>query len=455
MQRNPGYPGNGRYRLLDLLALDRFGSIWAAEDSLRRRRVTVRQISRRLAADPAFVERLHGMGRGLIRFSHPNVASVLDLSAEAGGALFIVMEPMRGETLAGRLLARGSIPEKQARRIVSCLTDALRAAHRVGIEHGPVTPENVMLTTKGEVKLMDFGVVSASRVGGGRSRRGADPPGSSPLRLHAWGSSLDLASVDELMARMHSPSPPGEEPERPRPNGVRPALEVSVFPPELLSDGTAHRREHRRSQRREGRAAGMRSASRARAPARLARRVGRGLARTALGIGAPVKRTGIRAGRGLRWMGLLPWRALSAGGRSAGRAGRAVMAHPGTVGAAAAVAAVAVVIGVLTLSGSQASEGRSVFEVGRRKTADSPPPSPSNVTGGVEVPNLSGLSAYHAQERLDRLGLEFGGVLPVTGSPGRVMATSPRAGERVGPGTVITLLVGARTDRMEGASIPG
>jgi hypothetical protein len=426
MQRNPGFPVKGRYRLLDLLALDGFGSIWAAEDSLRRRRVTVRQISRRLAEDPSFVDRLQGMGRGLIRLSHPNVASVLDLAAEAWGTLFIVMEPMRGQTLAGRLQARGPIPEKQARRIASCLTDALRAAHRAGIEHGPVTPENVMLTTNGEVKLMDFGVVLASRVGAGRSRPGADPSGRSALRLHPWGPSLDLASVDALLARMRSPSSTGEQPERPRPNGVRPALEVSVFPPELLSDGGARRHEHRRS-------------------------------RTARPVGALVARTGIRAGRGLRWTVLLPWRALRAAGRSVGRAGRAVMAHPGAVGAAAAVAAVAVVtVGALSLSGSQAPEGPLVFGDGGRKTAERPPTTTApGAAGGVEVPNLFGLTAFHAQERIDRLGLEFGGVLPVTGTPGVVMGTSPRAGERVGPGTVITLLIGARTDRMAGASSPG
>ena len=434
MQQDPSIRGAGRYRLLHLLSLDELGSVWAAEDSLRRHRVTVRQISNRLAKDPGFVDRVQEMGRGLIRFSHPNVASVLDLSAEARGALFIVMEPMHGQTLAERLRTRGPLPQTEARRIASCLADALHAAHRAGIEHGPVTPQNVMLTTEGDVKLMDFGLVSASEaIRTGSDGSGAEATGSSPLPPHPSSPSRDLESIGELMVRMLPPTLDRER-DPPRSRRLQPSLQVSVFPRELLFDATRRARDPKLPVARAGRVGPSRRA-RVRAPQRPAARVARAPETVALGTERAVK---------------------TAGGMKVGRARRAIMGRPGPVLATAGVAAVAIVIvGILTLAGRQASEGPSVFRDAGRTTAEGPPTTPPSVAGGVEIPNLSGLSSFHAQERLGRLGLEFGGVLPVTGTPGVVVATSPRAGEQVGPGTVITLMIGARTDRMEGASTPG
>jgi serine/threonine protein kinase len=399
MQRISRFRGAGRYRLLDLLSLDDLGSVWAAEDSLRRQRVTVRQISRRLAEDPRFVDRLREeMGGGLSRLSHPNVASVLDLSSEARGALYVVMEPMQGQTLAQRLRTGGPLGKAQARRIASCLADALHAAHRAGIEHGPVAPENVMLTAEGHVKLMDFGVVSASRDTRTRSRPGADASGSSPRRPHPWVPSRELESIDQLMVLMLSSSPPDDEQGPSRSQQARRALEISVLPPQLLYD-TVRMRDRQPSVARERRA-GRAKAAWARARRRFA-----------------------------------------------------VIGRPGPVLAAAAV--VAVVIGVLAITGGPAADGPPQDRDGARQASEGPPPRPASVTGGVEIPNLVGQSAFQAQRRLHQLGLQYGPVVPVTGTPGVVMATLPRAGASVGQGTEITLFIGTRSDRVEGSSTPG
>jgi hypothetical protein len=466
MQRISRFRGAGRYRLLDLLSLDDLGSVWAAEDSLRRQRVTVRVISRRLAEDPRFVDRLQEMGRGLIRLSHPNVASVLDLSAEGRGALYVVMEPMHGQTLAERLRTGGPLGKAQARRIASCLADALHAAHRAGIEHGPVAPENVMLTAEGHVKLMDFGVVSASRDSRTRSRPGAEASGDSPLRPHPWVPSRELESIDQLMVLMLSSSPPDDEREPSRSPQVRRALEVSVFPPELLFDTTSRSRDLQPSAAVGGRARGD-TAARARAPQRLAVRVGRALKMIVLRTGGAVqgivlrtgwalKGTGIGAGRALRRTAVLPWRAFRAAAIRVGRARRAVIGHPGPVLAAAGIAAVAVVIvGALALTGGQATDGPPLLRDGERQGTGGPPPAPSSVTGGVEVPNLFGLSAFQAQERLHRLGLQYGAVVPTPGTPGKVVATAPQPGVKVSRGTEITLFIGTRSDRVGESSTPG
>jgi hypothetical protein len=467
MQRISRFRGAGRYRLLDLLSLDDLGSVWAAEDSARRQRVTVRLISRQLAEDPRFVDRLREeVGGGLSRLSHPNVASVLDLSAEARGALYVVMEPMHGQTLAQRLRTGGPLGKMQAKRIASCLADALHAAHRAGIEHGPVAPENVMLTAEGHVKLMDFGVVPASRDSRTRSRRGADASGDSPLRPHPWVPSRELESIDQLMVLMLSSSSPDDEREPSRKHQVRRTLDVSVFPPELLFDTNSRSRDLQPSAAMGGRARGD-TAARATAPQRVAVRVGRALKMivlrtggalkgTALRTGWALKRTGIGAGRALRRTGLFPWRAFRAAGIRVDRARRAVIGHLGPVLAAAGIAAVAVVIvGALALNGGQATDGPPLLRDGERQGAGEPPPAPSSVTGGVEVPNLFGLSAFQAQARLHRLGLQYGAVVPTPGSPGKVVMTAPQPGVKVSRGTEITLFIGTRSDRVEGSSTPG
>jgi hypothetical protein len=404
MQRISRFRGAGRYRLLDLLSLDDLGSVWAAEDSARQQRVTVRLISRRLAEDPRFVGRLREeMGGGLSRLSHPNVASVLDLSAEARGALYVVMEPMHGQTLAQRLRTGGPLGKVQARRIASSLADALHAAHRAGVEHGPVAPENVMLTTEGQVKLMDFGVVPASRDSRTRSRSGADATGDSPRRPQPWVPSRELESIDQLMVLMLSSSPPDGEEGPTRSHQVRRALDVAVFPPQLLFD-TARTRHPQLS------AAG-----------------------------------GFRARRGKAAL-------------ARARHGLAVIGHRGPVLAATGVAAavVAVIVGV-AFAGGPAAEGPLQDRDRGRQASEGPAPTPApvSVTGGIEIPNLVGQSAFQVQRRLQQLGLRFGPVVPVTGKPGVVVATMPRAGARVDPGTEITLFIGTRSDRMGGSSTPG
>jgi hypothetical protein len=260
----------------------------------------------------------------------------------------------------------------------------------------------VMLTAEGHVKLMDFGVVSASRDSRTRSRPGADASGSSPLRSHPWVPSRELDSIDQLMVLMLSSSPPDDEQGPSRSHEVRRTLEISVLPPQLLFD-TARTRRPRPSAAREG------------------------------------------------WSG----RAKAALARAGQRV--AVIGHRGPVLAAAGVAAAVavVIVGALALTGGPAADGPLQDRDGGRPAAEGPAPRPASVTGEIEIPNLVGRSAFQAQRRLHRLGLRYGPVVPVTGEPGVVVATLPRAGSRADQGTEITLFIGTRSDRVGGSSTPG
>src|SRR5439155_1170565 len=93
--------------------------------------------------------------------SHPNVAGVFDYG-EDGDTPFMVMELIEGETLAGRLRREGRLPPAEAARIARQVASALQAAHDAGVLHRDVKPANVMLTPRGECKVMDFGIAAAA-----------------------------------------------------------------------------------------------------------------------------------------------------------------------------------------------------------------------------------------------------------------------------------------------------
>src|SRR5437660_8911348 len=121
----------GRYRLLERLAVGGMGSVWDAEDTVLHRRVAVKTLVEALAADPMFVERFRREARAAAGLSHPDVASVF-YYGEDGDTPYIVMERLRGRTLAERL-THGPLDLRDAVAIVKDAASALDAAHDAGI----------------------------------------------------------------------------------------------------------------------------------------------------------------------------------------------------------------------------------------------------------------------------------------------------------------------------------
>jgi eukaryotic-like serine/threonine-protein kinase len=151
----------GRYRLRSLLAVGGMGAVWVADDAVLGRQVAVKLLGEALAGDGLAAERLRREARAAARLLHPGVARVLDLG-EDGGRPYLVMELLRGESLADRLARAGPLPPAEAVRVVAAAAEALQAAHQAGIVHRDVKPGNVFLTGDGEVKLLDFGIASAA-----------------------------------------------------------------------------------------------------------------------------------------------------------------------------------------------------------------------------------------------------------------------------------------------------
>jgi eukaryotic-like serine/threonine-protein kinase len=151
----------GRYRLESRIAAGGMGTVWVAEDQVLHRQVAVKILSDALGQDVRFVERFRREARAAAGLSHRNVAGVYDYGEE-GGLPFIVMELLGGETLADRIERQGRLPAAEAAKIAGQVAAALQAAHDAGVIHRDVKPANVMLTPRGEVKVMDFGIAAAS-----------------------------------------------------------------------------------------------------------------------------------------------------------------------------------------------------------------------------------------------------------------------------------------------------
>jgi serine/threonine-protein kinase len=187
------------------------GGVWEAHDQQLDRRVAVKIPDRRLAADPAFVERFRREARSAGRLSHPNVAQVFDYGV-ADGQPYLVMEFVPGETLAQRLRREGALPSDEARRIGAGVAEALHEAHEAGIVHRDVKPGNIMLTPQDGVKVLDFGIAAAAADGRmtGTGQVLGTPTYMAPEQAAGKGSTRasDVYSLGVVLYEMLAGRPP-------------------------------------------------------------------------------------------------------------------------------------------------------------------------------------------------------------------------------------------------------
>jgi len=146
-----------RYAVERLLGRGGMASVYLAYDKKLDRRVALKVPADALAGDDAFRARFLREGRLASRLVHPNVVQVYDAGEDERG-LFIVLEYVDGETLAGELARRGRLPAEEVAQLGVDVCVALDAAHRAGLVHRDVKPHNIMRTKDGGTKLGDFGV---------------------------------------------------------------------------------------------------------------------------------------------------------------------------------------------------------------------------------------------------------------------------------------------------------
>jgi serine/threonine-protein kinase len=152
---------DGRYRVLSHIADGGMASVYLALDTRLDRDVALKVLRHDLAQDEAFVSRFKREARSAARLSHPNVVSVFD-QGEDDGSMFLAMEYVPGQTLREVMKAEGPLTPRAALDIMGPVLQALGAAHRGGIIHRDVKPENIILREgDGTVKVADFGLARA------------------------------------------------------------------------------------------------------------------------------------------------------------------------------------------------------------------------------------------------------------------------------------------------------
>jgi eukaryotic-like serine/threonine-protein kinase len=151
---------DGRYRIESRIARGGMATVYLSKDIKLDRTVAVKVMHAALAQDEDFVHRFIGEAKSAAALSHPNVVAVYDQGAD-GQHVFLAMEYVPGRTLRDLLEERGRLGPRQALEIMQPVLAALGAAHRGGLVHRDVKPENVLLMEDGQVKVADFGLARA------------------------------------------------------------------------------------------------------------------------------------------------------------------------------------------------------------------------------------------------------------------------------------------------------
>jgi eukaryotic-like serine/threonine-protein kinase len=136
------------------------GEVYRASDAVLERPVAIKVLHRNLAGDAAFIERFRREARAAANLNHQNIVAVHDWGS-VDGIYYMVMEYVAGLSVREILHAEGLLAPAQAADVLEQTLAALQHAHRQGIVHRDVKPENLMVTRDGVVKVADFGLARA------------------------------------------------------------------------------------------------------------------------------------------------------------------------------------------------------------------------------------------------------------------------------------------------------
>ncbi|NMH99452.1 Stk1 family PASTA domain-containing Ser/Thr kinase [Pseudonocardia acidicola] len=160
---------DARYRVGPVIARGGMSTVYRGTDTRLDRPVAIKVMDPRMAADPTFRVRFEREARSAARIDHPAVIDVHDQGDDHSGpepTLFLVMELVEGGTLRDVLRARGAVGVPAAFAVLEPVLAGLAEAHRLGLVHRDVKPENVLISRTGEVKVADFGLVTAAAQAG-------------------------------------------------------------------------------------------------------------------------------------------------------------------------------------------------------------------------------------------------------------------------------------------------
>ena len=147
----------GRYEVVTRINRGGTAVVYRGNDKRLGRTVAIKVIHSDLAADPEYVDRFDREAKAAAMLSHPNIVAVFD-RGWAGERPYIVMEYIRGQSLRSIISSSAPLPPALALSYGHEVAKALAAAHEAGLIHRDVKPENVLITSDGQVKVTDFGL---------------------------------------------------------------------------------------------------------------------------------------------------------------------------------------------------------------------------------------------------------------------------------------------------------
>jgi serine/threonine protein kinase len=146
----------GPYEIQSLLGVGGMGEVYRAQDARLQREVAIKVHPAHLSDDPEMRKRLEREARAASALNHPQICTIYDVG-EQQGCYFIAMELIDGHPLSTAIAGR-PLPMQEVLHLGIQIADALEAAHKHGIVHRDLKPSNIFVTTRGDAKVLDFGL---------------------------------------------------------------------------------------------------------------------------------------------------------------------------------------------------------------------------------------------------------------------------------------------------------
>lgn len=157
---------SGRFKIKEFIDRGGMGEVYLAENDAVGQRVAVKFLNRKFTSDESIVTRFGNEAKSYARVNHPNAVTLLDYGQHDDGALYIITEFVDGLSLAKTIKKRGPFTPQQVISVGQQCCDVLTTAHKLGVIHRDLKPDNIMLIQSSKdrftVKILDFGIAKLS-----------------------------------------------------------------------------------------------------------------------------------------------------------------------------------------------------------------------------------------------------------------------------------------------------